>query len=117
MVFWTACSSFWTVSLSLLTAAVAEARLASRVAALCLLVEEPALWLPPELVGDDEPVSVVFLPFESPDLPPEVGVVGVVFVLGSVVGLVVVGAVVVCGVVVVEVGVVLVLEVAAVKVV
>ena len=49
MVSWTASSSLCTVSLSLLTAALADARLASRVAELMLVldVEEPVslLWL------------------------------------------------------------------------
>jgi hypothetical protein len=45
LVFWTACSSLCTVSLSLLTAALAEARFASRVAALIVAfaAEEPEL--------------------------------------------------------------------------
>ena len=40
LVSWTACSSLCTVSLSLLTAALAEARLASRVAALTVDFDE-----------------------------------------------------------------------------
>ena len=52
LVSWTACSSLCTVSLSLLTAALAEARLASRVAVLMVALEEP----------EDDPPLVSLVP-------------------------------------------------------
>ena len=93
----TACSSLCTVSLSLFTAALAEARFASRVAALCLVVEPVPLVPAP---CPEELVSVVFAePVELPDFELDVGLVGVVFAAGVVV--VVVGVVEVPDVVVV----------------
>ena len=68
LVSWTACSSLCTVSLSLLTAALAEARLASRVAGLTVALDDDGLEL----------VSLPSLLFVL--LPGEV-VVGVVVVL------------------------------------
>ena len=53
MVFWTACSALWTVSLSLLTFARAEAMFASRVAALSVGLEVVVEEL------EDEPASAV----------------------------------------------------------
>ena len=83
----TACSSLCTVSLSLFTAALAEARFASRVAALCLVVEPVPLAPCPE-----ELVSVAFAELvELPDFELDFGLVGVVFAAGVVV--VVVGVV------------------------
>ena len=94
----TACSALCTVSLSLLTAALAEARFASRVAALCLVVVES--------VGDE--VVVASVACEPSVEPPELEPCFVAPELLSdfvwvVVGPVVAGEVLVCGVVEVEV--------------
>ena len=78
----TACSSLCTVSLSLFTAALAEARFASRVAALCLVVEPVPLVPAP---CPEELVSVAFAGLvELPDFELDVGLVGVVFAAGVV---------------------------------
>lgn len=82
--FCTACSSLCTVSLSLLTAALAEARLASRVAALIVVFEVEL-----EEVEGLASVEVVVVPSRLPFVPLPVVVV-VVVVLGRVAGLVVV---------------------------
>jgi hypothetical protein len=91
--------------LSLFTWALAEARFASRVAALCLVVEPvPELPLAPEEAELDEPDDPLL--FELPEfVPSDVGVV--VFVLGVVVVVVDVPVVVVGLPVPVVVGVVL----------
>ena len=81
MVSWTACSSLCTVSLSLLTAALADARLASRVAELTLELGEDEL----------EPVSLV--PVEP--LLGDLVVGAVVVVVRVPLGVVVAGVVVV----------------------
>src|SRR5271165_6149787 len=60
-VFWTACSSLCTVSLSLLTAALAEAMFASRVAGLTLELDEDE----PEPVSPVPCVVVVPLPGDA----------------------------------------------------
>ena len=99
MVFWTASSSLCTVNLSLLTAARAEARFASRVAELMLELEEDELGLV-SLVSRSLPLSFVAC---SPVVVVVVGaVVGVVvFLLGDLlIGVVVVDVGVVAGVVV-----------------
>jgi hypothetical protein len=91
LVFWTACSSLSTVSLSLLTAAFAEARLASRVAALTVVLEE----------DEPEPSLVVeagSFVVEPRDVVVLLGVVAV-GVTVAVLELEVVGVVVVFGVV------------------
>jgi len=109
LVFWTACSSLSTVSLSLLTAAFAEARLASRVAVLTVALEEdepePSLVVEarsfvvePRVVGVLLGVVAVGVTVSVLELEV-VGVVVVVVVFGVVVlgaaPVVVVGAVVV----------------------
>jgi len=114
----TACSSLCTVSLSLFTAALAEARFASRVAALCLVVEPvPLVPCPEEFVSIAEPLELF-------DFELDVGMVGVVFAacvvvvcVGMVEAPVVVVEVPVPAVVVEDLGEVCVGVVAAVKVV
>ncbi len=61
-VFSTACSALWTASLSLFTAARAEARFASRVAALCLVVLVSAAGVE---------VGVASAPLDAPLEPPD----------------------------------------------
>ena len=92
-VFCTACSALCTASLSLFTAARADARFASRVAALCLVLDELAPWL---LAGVVEELDSV--PFaarvEPPACVPAEGLVEDLVVLVGVVdaGAVLVGA-------------------------
>jgi hypothetical protein len=76
LVSWTACSSLCTLSVSLLTAALAEARFASRVAVLIVDLDE----LEPELDSLLSPSRVVEVP-----LPEELVVVDVERLLGVVV--------------------------------
>jgi hypothetical protein len=95
LVSWTACSSLCTLSVSLLTAALAEARFASRVAVLIVDLDE----LEPELDSLLSPSRVVEVP-----LPEELVVVDVERLLGVVVaGVVLAAGVVAAGVVLVGV--------------
>jgi hypothetical protein len=110
LVSWTACSSLCTVSVSLLTAALAEARFASRVAVLIVALDE----LPPELDSLLSPSRVVEVPLPE-ELVVVVCLLGVVVVVGVLAAGVVAAGVVLAGVV--AAGVVLVGVVAAGKVV
>jgi len=95
---WTACSSLCTVRVSLLTAALAEERFASRVAVLMVDLDE----LPPELeslLSPSRPVEVP-LPVELVVVVDLVRLLGVVVVAGVLAAGVVAAGVVLVGVVV-----------------